>query len=244
MVLICNAVPNKRRGNLRGCALAGGILRTKKMKALNTVDQAKIPVAPPVHRFLLRNFFVALCCCSMLAGCSDDKVRDQARKQALQNVAAPEPEIGHSTPNEQLIVGALQLTAASAEASKGEEVCVAIKANDFREVVSMQYTLKWDPAVLKYTSLRKFELPGLSQQNFGTHLTDQGLVTHAWFDLNVKGISLPDGATLYELCFEVVGHSGSKSTIQFINEPTSIEISNAASAFLELKQVPGVIKVR
>ncbi len=178
------------------------------------------------------------------SGCSEDKVRDAAKEQALEAAKKNEPKVGATKNSIFPVVGSMELFTEGKAVSKGQQVCIPIKAKGFKEIVSMQYTLQWDPSVLKFKALRNFGLPGMSQQNFGTQLTEKGKLTHAWFDLNVKGITLPDNSPLYELCFEATGEPGSKTTIQFIEDPTIIEIANVNSGFLELKQVPGVVKIQ
>lgn len=188
--------------------------------------------------------FVVFLFAAQWSGCSDDKVRDAAKEQALEASKKSQPEVGTAKKNIFPVEGSIELFTEGKEVSKGEEVCVPIKARGFNEIVSMQYTLQWDPGVLKFKGVRNFGLPGLSDQNFGMHITDKGKLTHAWFDLNVKGITLPAEKPLYEVCFEAVGDSGSKTTLQFVEDPTVIEIANSNSAFLELKQVPGMVKIR
>ncbi|MEZ4935192.1 MAG: hypothetical protein R2788_24040 [Saprospiraceae bacterium] len=60
----------------------------------------------------------------------------------------------------------MQIT--SAKASKGSETCVSVKVSQFNDIVSMQYTMKWDPAILTFKEVKNFGLPGLEEANFGT----------------------------------------------------------------------------
>lgn len=190
-------------------------------------------------------FLVIIACTAQLSSCSNDQVRNAAKDEALATSKnSHESAIGHASQTEMPIVGSIELSVKSSELTKGQEVCIPITAKGFKEVVSMQYTLQWDPSVLKFKTLRNFGLPGLSNQNYGTQLTDKGKLTHAWFDMNVKGITLSDNTPLYEVCFVAVGAPGAKSTIQFVEDPTIFEVSNVNSAFLELKQVPGVITIK
>ena len=138
----------------------------------------------------------------------------------------------------------MNLTISGKSAPKGTDACVAVSAHNFKAIVSMQYSIKWDPKVLKFKDFQGFNLPQLSAENFGRHLLDKGLLTHSWFDANVKGISRSDGDALYEICFETVGAPGSKSAVQIINAPTTIEIANVNSEFLTLETIPGTVLVK
>ncbi len=184
-------------------------------------------------------FLFAVCACS-----SDEGVRERATQAAQEQAAKGNPEVAPSAANTLPVAGTIMLQVQGGEVEKGQEVCLPLTARQFHQVVSMQYTLEWDPSVLAFKGIRNMRLPGLSKDNFGTHLTSQGKLTHAWYDLNVQGIDLPDGATLFELCFEAVGEPGAQTTFRFSDNPTLIEVSNAQSALLEVVQVPSIVKIR
>ncbi len=177
--------------------------------------------------------------------CSDDKARDSATEQALNTESkTSDPVVAVSPPVSHATVGSLNLAATRVDAKNGGEACVAVTAREFQEIVSMQYTMKWDPAVLRFKEVKGFGLPGMAANNFGSQLAGKGLLTYSWFDINVKGITQPDGFKLYEVCFDVIGKPGSSSFVQFVNEPTVIELTNSASNFLNLKSEEGQVKVR
>jgi hypothetical protein len=195
---------------------------------------------------------IAIFCFAMAVGCNhDDKAREAAAAEALEAAKTPpveQPTAPISTEQQPQArpktAGTMRLMVESGSATKGSAVCVAIKAKDFKSIVSMQYSLKWDPKVLKCKDVKNFGLPQLSIENFGRHILDQGLLTYSWFDANVKGISKGDGETLYELCFESVGQPGSKSAVQIVDVPTIIEIANVNSEFYTLDATPGTVLVK
>ncbi|MBI5915182.1 MAG: hypothetical protein HY842_07375 [Bacteroidetes bacterium] len=183
---------------------------------------------------------------TLLTSCGDDKAREAAAAQALQTATekTAEPIVSQQSQAAQKTVGTLNLAIGNQAAAKGKETCVAVTARNFNAVVSMQYSLKWDAKVLKFKGLQGFNLPGLSANSFGTQATSDGILTHSWFDANVKGISRPDDTKLYEICFETVGKAGSKSAVEFSNTPVIFEISNANSQFLALDGQPGTVEVK
>ncbi len=128
-------------------------------------------------------------------------------------------------------------------AKSGQQVCMDVNVKDFRRILSMQYTLKWDRKVLKFQEVKGFNLPGMTVRNFGQNRVDMGLLTLSWYDQDLRGISLTDGQAIYQLCFEVTGNTGSVSSVQFDGKPTSIEITNTAGEFLELNGMSGTIRV-
>lgn len=179
-------------------------------------------------------------------GCTDDKAREAAVQQAQEAAQAGETAPQEpSQPAQPQTVGELNLSLPGKTAAKNSETCVAVTARNFNGIVSMQYSMKWDKNVLKFKRVGGFNLPGLSANNFGTQLAEkEGILTYSWFDANVRGINRPDGADLYEVCFEVTGEPGSKSAIEFTDSPTVKEISNSSSQFLELNGTAGRVEVK
>ncbi len=150
------------------------------------------------------------------------------------------PEIVYDMPP----VATLTLSASNIAADKGETVCVGVTAKDFNQILSMQYSMNWDANVLKFKEVRSFGLDGMSIQSFGGHLKEKGILTFSWYDPSLRGFSKPDGHKLYEVCFEAVGIAGSKSKFEFSGKPTSIEIANSSSVFLDLRTEAGQVTVK
>lgn len=141
-------------------------------------------------------------------------------------------------------VATFTLTASDVVAEKGTEVCIEVKARDFNQILSMQYSMNWNVKMLKFKEVRNYNLPGMSKSNFGEHLANQGKLTFSWYDPNLRGLSKPDGFRLYEVCFEVTGEKGSKGKFEFTGQPTLVEIANAAGVFLDLKTEGGSVEVK
>jgi len=156
------------------------------------------------------------------------------------------PEANRFVPEvvyQKLPVETITLSTVDATARKGEEVCVAVTVKGFQNILTMQYTMNWDPKVLKFKEIKNFGLKGLDDRNFGFQIKDKGLLTYSWYDQALKGVTMDDGFQLYELCFEAVGDPGSETTIGFSSTPTVIEISNSSSVFLDLRTDDGIIKI-
>lgn len=149
------------------------------------------------------------------------------------------PEVVYEIPP----VGALTLNATETVAAKGETVCVEVKTKDFEQILSMQYSMNWNPNVLKFKEVRNYGLDGMNVQSFGTHIVQKGMLTFSWYDPALRGFSKPDGTRLYEVCFEAVGAPGSKSKFEFSGKPTEVEITNSSSVFLELKTKAGEVRI-
>lgn len=138
----------------------------------------------------------------------------------------------------------LTLSVSNESASKGTEVCMDISTKDFNQIVSLQYSMSWDKNLLKFKEVKNFKLPAMTAQNFGAHKAEEGVLTFAWYDPNIRGITLPNDAVIYQACFEVIGASGAVASLKFANEPTVQEVSNAAGELIPLNSIKGRVKVQ
>ncbi|MDX1665998.1 MAG: cohesin domain-containing protein [Saprospiraceae bacterium] len=139
--------------------------------------------------------------------------------------------------------GGITLIAQKMQADPGEEVCMSISASDFQNMLSMQYSLRWDPQVLSFRGIKNFNLPWLGQENFGTHRAGEGILSVVWIDNSLQGVSKENGNALFELCFQVKGSSGSETPIRFVEQPTPFEAVNLQEQVVGINTVEGRIRV-
>ena len=114
----------------------------------------------------------------------------------------------------------------------------------FVDLVSMQFTMKWDKNVLDFQAVRGFNLPYLGKSNYGAHRSAEGELTFVWIDNSLKGVTKDDGTVIYEVCFSGKGDTGQASPFQFANAPTLIEVVHKSVQEVNFKGIDGVIKVR
>ena len=93
--------------------------------------------------------------------------------------------------------------------------CVEIKADDFSNVVSMQYTIDFDSDYLAYNGANNVGLIYFADQNIGQNGSTLGI---SWVSLNIlDGETLPNGTTLFSLCFDVID-SNEASTVLVVSD--------------------------
>jgi len=99
----------------------------------------------------------------------------------------------------------------STTAKSGQIVCIPVFAQGFSNIVGYQYSLEFNEQVLTFHHTQKYALPDLGAVNFNMYLP--GVLTTAWTDPVVSGVSRENGAVLYEVCFTAVGSVGSSSPV-------------------------------
>ena len=137
----------------------------------------------------------------------------------------------------------LNLWIGSATAKKGEEVCVKVTVSAITGLLSMQYSLRWDPKILQYKGLKGFSIPTLDKNDFGPHRAKDGVLTAVWIDDTLKGENTKDGDKIYELCFLLIGESGQSTPVRFWSNPTPYEVIVLPEKIIPLTAHKGVITI-
>lgn len=110
----------------------------------------------------------------------------------------------------------------------GQVECLPVTVEDFNMVGSMQYSITWDPAVLEFQNINNPN-PALTDLTNSINQNDNSTLLVSWFDAGVTGVTLGDGAVLFEMCFDVVGQAGSTSPVIMTDTPLTIEVLDTDS---------------
>lgn len=140
--------------------------------------------------------------------------------------------------------GGIDLWIESQEVKLAEEFCLDVKISGTKGLLSMQYSLEWDPNKLEFLAVRGFNLPFLNVQNFGINYTKQGNLSSAWFDNNLVGLNVEDKRKLYEVCFKAKGKSGEKAAVRFGENPTPFEFSVAPENIVGFNPHKGMVTIK
>ena len=115
----------------------------------------------------------------------------------------------------------VEINTESFTTSTENELVVVLKANNFEEIVGMQFSLNWDPTILEFTSLGEFGLEGMGANSFNTGPVENGELSVFWVENSVQGATLPDGSQLFSLIFNKLSEVPTQLFID--NSPTKIE---------------------
>lgn len=109
------------------------------------------------------------------------------------------------------------------EAVSGGNICIPVTVDGFADIISFQYSINYDPAILNFVGTNLTGFPDFNFSNVANPIP--GLLTFSWTSISdlSNGITVSDNTSLFELCFDVVGTEGLTS-VDFINNPAIIEI--------------------
>ena len=124
----------------------------------------------------------------------------------------------------------------------GETISVPISVAGFTDVTTVQFSVRWDSAVLEYVATGDYGVSGLGAGNFGADFTQGGTLTFSWDDPGAIGVTLADGSVLFSVTFKALGSNGISSAVELSDDPTAREVTVNFEA-VELGGENGLITV-
>jgi len=99
----------------------------------------------------------------------------------------------------------------------GDSVCLPLTIKNFKGVGALEMDFTWDEKVIRFTEIKSFNdsVGGLGLGNMNI-VPQGGQINLSWLDPRFGGVTLPDGDTLFSLCFVVVGNLGDKSPVRIV----------------------------
>ena len=99
-----------------------------------------------------------------------------------------------------------------------------VEVENFNGITSFQFSNSWnagpfDPIV----AFDRIEFPGVipnfDDSNFDITGADVGIISLLWNDDSGNGLTLPDGTTIFSVCFEIIGDALNCTNFTFDDEP-------------------------
>jgi hypothetical protein len=109
--------------------------------------------------------------------------------------------------------------------ASGSSVQVPINIAGFQDVTSVQFSVEWDPAHLRFRGVSGLHLPGLSEGNFGERYSSQGRLSFSWDDGTGRGCTLSDGSAIFSLNFTSLAASTASDSVRIADMPTRREVA-------------------
>lgn len=133
----------------------------------------------------------------------------------------------------------------SDSADTGEQVCLDVSVCNFTNIVSMQYTMQFDPEILQFQNVQDLNLVGLSGGNFGTTMSGNGFVTISWNQEMGLGVTVPNETVIYSICFTAIGAGGSIDSLLINGNLAPIEVTdiNSGGNNIGLESIDGEVKI-
>ncbi len=115
---------------------------------------------------------------------------------------------------------------------QNDDVSTNFEVHNFEDIVSMQFSIRWDPEQLEFQNITGLNINGLANANFGQNQADNGVITLSWFDPNVTGISVNNGTSIFTLNFTSI--TSDDPYVEIVGFPVAIEVTDANGNLVEL----------
>jgi hypothetical protein len=122
-------------------------------------------------------------------------------------------------------------------------VQVSLRGTDFTNVASIQGTIKFNPAIVTFSSVSAYGLPGMGSSDFNITQAATGKIIFSWADGTLNGINMSDGAALFTLTFNLSGTAGSSTQLQYASVPTLWEVTDSLFNTLDADTIAGRISI-
>ena len=129
----------------------------------------------------------------------------------------------------------------------GELITIPVRAQDFSNIATAQFSVNWNTAVLVYEGLTDLNLPGLSADNlsanFGVTTAPDGRIGFLWSEENFNGYTLADNDQLFSIVMRATGADGDTTSLTLTGDPTDIEIANPAGEVQTVAISAGLVRI-
>lgn len=130
------------------------------------------------------------------------------------------------------------------QAQVGSNITIPVKVAGFLNVMSIQGTVQFDPAILQFVSVQNFTLlTGMTIGGFGTSQVNSGKLTFSWMEPGLAGLTLSDSSTIFSITFLVTGSAGQTTPLQFVNVPTPFEVIDPTMSPISYALVNGSVSI-
>jgi hypothetical protein len=108
-------------------------------------------------------------------------------------------------------------------------VDVPVRVTGFRQLLTLQGSVNWNVADLRFDSIVAFGPTALqlNTANFGVSQTSSGRLTFSWNEANNTGLTLADSSILFTLRFSIQGNTVRSVPITITSNPTVLESYDA-----------------
>lgn len=149
-------------------------------------------------------------------------------------------------------ISGFAIIANDVDVTPGSNFCVDITANDFENILTMQFSMEWNPSIIQYTGVQNFGLPDLVEESFNPANTSNGRLPVSWSQNNTEPVTITnssceDRPVLFQVCFSAIGAENTSSNFTFSGNPTSVEVvdgdGNEVADEARLQECAGIINL-
>ena len=118
------------------------------------------------------------------------------------------------------------------EVQEDETFSLEMTTASFEEMVSIQFSVHWDPSIIAYEDS---EISDLDFVAVGTTFAEEGTIRISWFDIDGIGESMENWKSFLKLNFKTLGKIGDSTPLSMAGDSLEVQIFQATDE-------PGIFK--
>ena len=100
-----------------------------------------------------------------------------------------------------------------------EEIDVDLTVENYTDIITIQFTYRWDPEVLQFVDTLALNFKARSNLLLNLNDIDDGFFRLYWFDPTLVGESIEDEEPLVQVRFKAIGDDGTSSPLIVSDDP-------------------------
>lgn len=122
---------------------------------------------------------------------------------------------------------------------ESDEFEIEMTVSNFTDLITMQFTIQWDPTKMSLLEIPYFNLTDLDSTRFGIVPAnlDEGKLPVSWEDKDLSGTSVDDGTVIFTLRMQAMGNPGDTIALLFVEDPASIEVAD-----ITFEEIPSIVQ--
>jgi hypothetical protein len=137
---------------------------------------------------------------------------------------------------------AVELQLSNETGNRGAQVTIKLTTKGFTNVIGVQFSINFDPAVLQYVA-HTTSNPVATGYDFGTNNTALGQIAGVWIDPALIGLSVSDNIELMRVTFTIIGGLGTTTPVTISDTPTPFVALDGGLAYATTTFVNGSVSV-
>lgn len=147
------------------------------------------------------------------------------------------------------VLGQVSISLDDKTVQPGEKFILPVKVSNYNNILSTQFFLRWDPAILSFEKVVDIHSPFKVADNFGIPESDEeNDLSFVWYETgSLSGINIEDDSTMFSIEFTVKGAFGEFSRVEFYEDTTNVstitEVVDTSFSAIDVDLQDAVISV-
>jgi hypothetical protein len=135
------------------------------------------------------------------------------------------------------------ISVGSVTGAPNDLVKVPISVTGYQDLLTMQFTVVWDPSLVGFNSIQDFNLSNVNA-DINLDNVSLGYLTFSWFTENSSDTTIADGADIFSIAFDIQNTLCSDAPVSVDGSITMIEIGDSNGCIANVTTEDGNVEIQ